>query len=155
MTATVVTVAGARYPYLPTCPCGEQFRGYAAAHAATIVADAHECRTNTAAVLGAANCSVVPLPDGPLVKVWGSWSAETARRAEGIDPSVDRAAWRAAMGSHEEATLTADGRMVDRSRWCRCEGETPTPVRYEFWTTRGREAHGWACASCRGITQTG
>jgi len=33
-------VAG-RYPYRPVCSCGQQFRGYAARHAAETVADAH------------------------------------------------------------------------------------------------------------------
>lgn len=37
---SVVTVTG-RYPYRPTCTCGHQFRGYAAKHAALVVANDH------------------------------------------------------------------------------------------------------------------
>lgn len=38
--ASVVVTRG-RYPYLPTCMCGQEFRGYAAQHAAQTIADAH------------------------------------------------------------------------------------------------------------------
>jgi hypothetical protein len=37
---SVATVRG-RYPYRPACSCGQEFRGYAAQHAAQDVADAH------------------------------------------------------------------------------------------------------------------
>ena len=37
----VARVAG-RYPFVPTCTCGWEWRGYLVAHAAQCVADAHE-----------------------------------------------------------------------------------------------------------------
>lgn len=156
MNATIITVPGARYPHQPICACGEHFRGYVTEHAAQLVADAHRCRDNVRDVLAARTNAVVKLVDGPLIKAWGSWSKERAAQAEAIDPAEDFEAWRSAMGTHEECTLTADGRMVDRGRWCSCgsSGEAE-PVRYEFWTAAGRKAHGWACFSCRGVTQTG
>lgn len=156
MTATIITTPGTRYPHRPSCACGESFRGYVTEHAAQLVADAHKCRDAVRDVLAARTGAVVELPDGQLVKAWGSWSKERAELADAIDPAEDFEAWRAAMGTHEECTLTADGRMVDRSRWCSCgSADTTDPIRYEYWTAAGRKAHGWACFSCRGIVQSG
>lgn len=38
--ARVEVVAG-RYEFRPVCSCGQEFRGYAAEHAAQIMVDAH------------------------------------------------------------------------------------------------------------------
>lgn len=38
---TSVAMVGGRYPFRPVCSCGHEFRGYAAAHAAQILVDAH------------------------------------------------------------------------------------------------------------------
>ena len=39
--SVTVQEVGGRYPHRPACSCGQAFRGYVAAHAAQIVADAH------------------------------------------------------------------------------------------------------------------
>lgn len=36
-----VQVVRGRYPYLPVCSCGHEFRGYVAEHAARTMAEAH------------------------------------------------------------------------------------------------------------------
>lgn len=53
--------------------------------------------------------------------------------------------------------LSADGRSTRTDRWCEC---VPRPdmdywVRYERWSSRGREAHGYLCPTCRSILQAG
>ncbi|ADD45887.1 hypothetical protein [Stackebrandtia nassauensis] len=35
-----------RYPWLPTCTCGEQFWGYVAEHAAQAIVDEHVAETS-------------------------------------------------------------------------------------------------------------
>ena len=93
---------------------------------------------------------------GALVVETGGWSRERAAEADAAgEPGSPE--WWAALGDHEHVTLTSDGRMAARSRWCECE---PSPagqawVRYEHWTERGRERHGFVCPSCRRLTQTG
>jgi hypothetical protein len=62
----------------------------------------------------------------------------------------------AMLGDPEQVTLSADGRPTQPG-WCRCR---PRPagerwVRYERWSARGREAHGYVCPTCRRLTQTG
>lgn len=108
-------------------------------------------------VLAAPLASTVATLDGELVKAAGEWSADASVRADAVaDPRVDPAAWRAALGPHERATLTGDGRSVVGG-WCRCEARPAAEmwVRYEQWTTDGRAGHGYACPACRGIVQAG
>jgi hypothetical protein len=51
--------------------------------------------------------------------------------------------------------LTADGRTA-RNQWCGCvQREMDRWVRFERWSARGRESHGYLCSTCRAITQTG
>lgn len=55
----------------------------------------------------------------------------------------------------DRTTITDDGRDVCQD-WCRCVvQDADVSVYYERWSRRGREAHGWACPSCRGIVQVG
>jgi hypothetical protein len=51
-------------------------------------------------------------------------------------------------------TLTEDGRAAHTSGWCQCDDD-PEWVRYERYSVRGREAHGYVCKHCRYLTQTG
>jgi hypothetical protein len=156
MRATITTTPGKLYPYKPICPCGQAFRGYAAEHAAQLVADEHRCG-DVVAAMSARIGETVKMRTGSLTKVSGSWSAEAGQHAEKVaDPYVDIAAWRAAMGPHEAVLLSSDGRTVNRLAWCACGlAATVNPVRYERWTLGGLEAHGWACASCRSVVQAG
>lgn len=154
--ATVTETSGQLYPYRPVCPCGQRFRAYAAEHAAQLVADDHRCG-DVQAAMNAKIGEPVEMRTGELIKAAGAWSAETGKRAELVaDPAVDLAAWRAALGPHEEALLTSDGRTVRREAWCACgPAASGNPVRYERWTLQGRQAHGWACTSCRAVAQAG
>jgi hypothetical protein len=109
-------------------------------------------------ILAATLGTAVDTVDGPLIKCRGGWPRETSERANAVvDPATDRQGWLAALGPHEHATLTSDGRGARTDSWCQC---TPVPaiescVRYERWTTQGRTAHGYLCPTCRHITQTG
>lgn len=154
--ATVTRTPGQLYPYRPVCPCGQRFRSYAAEHAAKLVANDHRCG-DVQAAMNAKIGEPVKMRTGELIKAAGAWSAETGKRAELVaDPAVDLTAWRAAMGSHEEVLLTSDGRTVRREAWCACgPAASGNPVRYERWTLQGRQAHGWACTSCRAVVQAG
>lgn len=93
---------------------------------------------------------------GGLVIDTAGWSRERGEAADAVgEPGSPE--WFAALGDHEHATLTADGECADRARWCECR---PGPrgeswVRYEHWTERGMERHGFVCPSCRRLTQTG
>lgn len=110
-------------------------------------------------ILAAPVGSRVDTFDTPLTKVDGRWSPEAARRADAVaDPATDPTAWVAALGPHEHATLTADGRQAINIGWCTCDHQYPdgaTWVRYERWSGRGQEAHGYVCPTCRRLTQTG
>jgi hypothetical protein len=92
---------------------------------------------------------------GGLVVNTGGWSRKTSDRADAAGkPGSD--AWYAALGDHEHATLTADGRGADRSAWCASPDETAANwVRYEGWTAAGCVAHGFVCGDCRKLVQTG
>jgi len=90
---------------------------------------------------------------GGMTVVGAGWSRERGDYADSV-AEVGSDAWKAALGSHEDATLTSDGRGAIRDAWCEC----PAPggwVRYEGWTARGCEAHGFVCGGCRRVTQTG
>ncbi|MEU3452247.1 hypothetical protein ABZ671_01190 [Micromonospora sp. NPDC006766] len=90
-----------------------------------------------------------------LVKMHGGWSAETSQRANAAGPAGSDA-WRAALGAHEQATLTADGRAAETTRWCACPSVADDEwVRYERWSARGREAHGYVHSGCRALVQAG
>ena len=93
---------------------------------------------------------------GGLVAETAGWSRERAAEADAAG-EAGSPEWFAALGDHEHVTLTGDGRAANRSRWCECR---PQPrieawVRYEHWTERGRDRHGFVCPSCRSLTQTG
>jgi hypothetical protein len=83
---------------------------------------------------------------------WSFAAAAAARKAG----EVGTPAWRAAIGPHEHATLTSDSQYIGDG-FCRCDPEPAitTWVRYEKWTAAGCGGHGFACPSCRRITQTG
>jgi hypothetical protein len=109
-------------------------------------------------ILAAPIGTVLQTPDGPLIKASGGWSKETGDRADAVaDPATDLGRWRAALGPHEDAILTADRPGGRLDSWCTCR---PRPqleswIRYEHWTTVGRVGHGYLCPVCRAITQTG
>lgn len=59
------------------------------------------------------------------------------------------------LGTPSEVVLTGDGRAY-WSAWCKCTAVADDHwTRYERWTAKGREAHGYAHTVCRGILQTG
>jgi hypothetical protein len=105
-----------------------------------------------AAALAAKVGTRVETFDGPLTKNLGTWSVETVQAAAKAGPEGSEA-WYAALGGHEEATLTSDGRGAIVEGWCHCGGVEQ--ARYERWSARGREAHGFVCKTCRWLTQTG
>ena len=93
---------------------------------------------------------------GGLTVFTAGWSKERADQARAAR-EAGSPEWFAALGDHEHATLTSDGGAADRWHWCECEpfpaGETY--VRYEHWSERGMERHGYVCPDCRRLTQTG
>lgn len=109
-----------------------------------------QTRTLAASILAAP----VGAQIGPMNKNHGGWDADAGRRADAAGaPGSDE--WRAALGTHTEATLTGDGRGARRDMWCRCNTPLIRWVRYEVYTAAGQEAHGFICPDCRGITQAG
>lgn len=93
---------------------------------------------------------------GGMIIYTGGWSRERADKADAAgEPGSPE--WIAALGDHEHATLTGDGRAANRTRWCECEPQPAgeTWIRYEHWTERGMDRHGFVCPSCRRLTQTG
>ena len=96
--------------------------------------------------------------DGPLIKSGGVWPKQASERADAVaDAGRNPQAWIAALGAHERAILTGDGREARRDGWCSC---LPPPaletwIRYERWIGEGRVGHGFLCPSCRFLTQTG
>ncbi|MFD9964905.1 hypothetical protein [Amycolatopsis sp. NPDC058986] len=109
-------------------------------------------------ILAADLRTVVDTPDGRLVKARGGWSKQKCEHADrAANVSSDPKGWAAALGPHEHATLTADGRGARTDSWCQCEPEptAETWIRYERWTMQGRAVHGYLCPGCRGLTQTG
>ncbi len=89
-----------------------------------------------------------------MVVVSGGWSAEAAAAADAI-ATPGSAEWLGALGAREHVTMTADGHGASRQTWCQCPERPELWVRYEGWTARGREAHGFVCGSCRKLTQVG
>lgn len=91
---------------------------------------------------------------GALTVVAGGWSRERAAQADAAG-AAGSPAWYAALGAHEHATLTGDGKAAARHAWCECPESLDRWVRYEGWTAAGCEAHGFVCADCRRLVQTG
>jgi hypothetical protein len=89
-----------------------------------------------------------------LTKNHGGWDAATAARADAT-AAAGTQEWRDALGTHQTATLTSDGRGARRDMWCECGTPGARWVRYEAYTAAGQDAHGFICPDCRGITQTG
>jgi hypothetical protein len=93
---------------------------------------------------------------GAMTLVTAGWSRERGDQADAVaGPGSE--AWITALGAHEHATLTADGKSANRQAWCECPGlnDFENWVRYEGWTARGCEAHGFVCGTCRRLAQTG
>lgn len=105
-------------------------------------------------ILAAPLNQVIETPDGPLTKSHGTWSAEASQRADAAG-EVASDEWWAELGPHSEATLTGDGRGVVTTGWCTENPPADTWVRYERYSDRGREAHGFVCPDCRRLVQTG
>jgi len=100
---------------------------------------------------------------GDLTISHAGWSKERASHADSVaDSGADTEAWLAALGAHEHATLTADGRAAVRDQWCRCATEPAARqipddewIRYEGWGEAGRTGHGFVHSTCRNLLQTG
>lgn len=59
------------------------------------------------------------------------------------------------LGTPGAVTLTGDGTPY-WSAWCRCPAVADDHwIRYERWSARGLEGHGYAHKMCRAILQTG
>jgi hypothetical protein len=91
---------------------------------------------------------------GGMVIYTAGWSRETADRADAT-AGIGTDAWIAALGAHEHATMTSDGRSATRNHWCDCTTDMGCWVRYEHWTAAGMTAHGYVCRTCRQLKQTG
>lgn len=92
-----------------------------------------------------------------LIVAEAGWSRQAGDRADAAAPKGSPA-WIVALGAHERVTLTGDGKAVEPSRWCRCtpEADAGTWVRYERWTAPGdKGGHGFVCAACRLLVQSG
>lgn len=103
-------------------------------------------------ILAARVGTTVDTFDGPLTKNHGGWPKEAGARADAAG-EAGSPEWYEALGRHETATLTSDGRGAIVEGWCSCGAHGQ--ARYERWSARGREAHGFVCSSCRFLTQTG
>ena len=92
---------------------------------------------------------------GGLFISGAGWSRERAAAADAA-AAPGTPEWITALGTHEHATLTSDGRTANRARWCLCgEPDAAEWVRYEHWTARGCEAHGYVHRGCRRLLQAG
>jgi hypothetical protein len=89
-----------------------------------------------------------------LIKAEGTWSKEAGERASKAHPEGGEA-WHTALGPHKTATLTADGGGAESSVWCPDSPPADEWMRYERWSARGLEAHGYVCALCRRLVQSG
>ena len=85
------------------------------------------------------------------------WSKERGEQADATaEPGSPE--WTAALGTHEHATLTSDGKSAIRDAWCTCANDDVCAgqwVRYEQWTERGCERHGYVHSECRRLLQAG
>lgn len=86
-----------------------------------------------------------------------SWTKERGDAArETVGPDADWAAWQAALGVPSELLLTGDAGTYDRDGgWCRCEAGHDEWVRFQRWSERGLEGHGFLHAGCRRLLQSG
>lgn len=92
---------------------------------------------------------------GDLVIVAGSWTVADGQRAD-AKYTPGSAEWETELGPHSEVTMTSDGGYAARQSWCECHNPGPDAwVSYEAWTAEGRTAHGFVCADCRKLLQTG
>ena len=93
---------------------------------------------------------------GDMIADTGGWSRERGMHADSV-AGRGTPEWVAALGDHEHATLTGDGHAAVRSEWCTCLADFPACewVRYEYWTTRGCEHHGFVHSECRKLLQVG
>jgi len=91
-----------------------------------------------------------------LTKSRGGWSKEAGVRASRAHPEGGEA-WYAALGPQEYSILTSDGGGAVPDGWCEHKPEAETWARYERWTAKGREAHGYVCPDhdCRRLVQSG
>ena len=96
---------------------------------------------------------------GDLQIATAGWSKERGAHADSVaDSATDPQAWIAALGVHEHATLTGDGQGANRAAWCDCPNDDVHAdqwTRYEHWTARGVEAHGFVHSECRRLLQVG
>jgi hypothetical protein len=107
-------------------------------------------------ILAAPLNQVIETPNGPLIKCGGTWAKGTDVLADAIaEPGTPE--WLAALGPHTAATLTSDGRGAEPSAWCSHHPPALEWVRYERWSPRGCEAHGYVCPreNCRQLVQSG
>lgn len=93
---------------------------------------------------------------GGMTLVSSGWSKERGAHARSVaDPVTDPEAWVKALGHSDSAVLTSDGHSAVRTAWCADPPGAGSWVRYEHWSPRGCEAHGYVCPDCRKLTQTG
>lgn len=91
-----------------------------------------------------------------LVVVGRTWDKEAGARAETlVNPTFEE--YTEALGTAKEATLmSTGGGHPNTHEWCNCHGGSSAHwVRYERWSERGQEAHGYVCPNCWKLTQTG
>jgi hypothetical protein len=94
---------------------------------------------------------------GEMTVDTGGWSKERADVARAAGPAGSPE-WFAALGHHEHATLTADGKPAVRDAWCTCPNDDVAAadwIRYEVWEAAGCTRHGFVHAGCRKLLQTG
>jgi hypothetical protein len=144
-------VASATKPE-PSPSLSERYRAWSAPFLAdprdeeANAARTRETRELAAEILGAPAGTKV----GPMTIAAAGWSAETAEAAsQAGEPGSPE--WTAALGTHEDALLTSDGKPVIRSAGC---SHMPAPpgeswIRYEVFTAKGMKIHGYACPRCR------
>lgn len=94
---------------------------------------------------------------GSMIIAGGGWSKERGDAADAAaEPGTPE--WRAALGDHEHATLTADGHGANRGTWCACPNDEVFAdqwIRYEHWTAEGMSRHGYVHSECRRLLQAG
>lgn len=114
----------------------------------------HEHRAKL--ILAAKLNETIETVNGPLIKAYGSWSTDALQRADAAgEPASPE--WQEALGPSEATVLTGDGQDARTSAWCGHKPPADTWVRYERWSPRGMEAHGYVCPdiNCRQLVQSG
>ncbi|GAA4626767.1 hypothetical protein GCM10023196_036350 [Actinoallomurus vinaceus] len=98
--------------------------------------------------------------DGMILahRVWPDDVLDTTPAKDAI-AREDHDALIRAFGVPRAVTFTSDGRDAHPKAWCECHPEQDGApwVRYERWTSDGREAHGYVCPTitCRRLLQSG